>query len=88
MIVLTLASSIVTLTLLSHKSYFEAGARKDLKLFAVTLTTRMLWFLHPEWFPWDTDEEGVLCIPEMIKKTGQCIISIELSLQLPDSNTI
>lgn len=80
MIVLTLASSIVTPTLLSHKSHFEAGAREDPKLFAVTLTTRMLWFLHPEWFPWDTDENGILCIPDMIKKTGQCTISKKYTL--------
>lgn len=80
MIVLTLASSIVTPTLLSHKSHFEAGARKDPKLFAVTLTTRMLWFLRPESFPWDTDEEAILCIPDMINKTGQCILSMTFTL--------
>jgi hypothetical protein len=30
----------------------------------------MLWFLHPEWFPWEEDDEMILRVPEMVKKIG------------------
>lgn len=51
MIVLTFASSIVTPVLPMHADCFEARPRKDPRLLAVALITRMLWFLYPQWFP-------------------------------------
>jgi hypothetical protein len=54
-----------------HSYEFEAGPRKDPRLLAVTLTTRMLWFLHPWYFPWEKDDGMVLRISEMVKKIGR-----------------
>jgi hypothetical protein len=51
MLVLTLSSSSVTPFVLTKSHHIEAGLRKDPKLFATSLATRMLWFLRPEAFP-------------------------------------
>ena len=72
MIVLTFSSSIVTPALPMRGSEFEVGPRKDPRLVAVTLATRMLWFLCPWNFPWEKDDGMVLRISEMIKKLGRC----------------
>ncbi|KAH7111530.1 hypothetical protein EDB81DRAFT_829133 [Dactylonectria macrodidyma] len=68
MVVLTIASSTVTPALPMHRCDFEDGPRKTPELLAATLTTRMLWFLYPEWFPWEGDRGLVLSVPEMVKK--------------------
>lgn len=81
MIVLTFASCTVTPALPIRSYRFEVGPRKDPGLLAVTLATRMLWFLHPWHFPWDKDDGIVLRIPEMMKKMGRC--SLRNSLTVP-----
>jgi hypothetical protein len=70
MIVLTFASSTDTPTLPIHSHKFRVGPRKDPSILAITLATRMLWFLCPQSFPWDKDDGMVLCISEMTKKIG------------------
>lgn len=67
-LVLTFSASSVTPTVAAHSHHFEAGARKDPGLFAASMVTRMLWFLHPEAFPWEEDDGMVLCVSEMTKK--------------------
>jgi hypothetical protein len=71
MLVLTMASSSVTPTVLPKAREFSAGPKKDSAIFAATLVTRMLWFFRPECFPWDLDGGVVLCVPEMTKKIGK-----------------
>jgi hypothetical protein len=71
MIVLTMASSSVTPWVPVKEREFMAGPRKEPKLFAANLTTRMLWFLRPDRFPWDQDAGSVLRISEMTKKIGE-----------------
>lgn len=68
MLVLTFSASSVTPTVAARSHHFEAGARKDPGLFAASMVTRMLWFLHPEAFPWERDDGMVLCVSEMTKK--------------------
>ena len=80
MIVLTFASSSVTPIVPQHSYEFDVGPRKEPKLLAVNLTTRMLWFLRPGNFPWDEDDGMVLRIPEMMKKMGGSISQKHLSL--------
>lgn len=77
-IVLTFSSSIVTPSLsTSANGYgFTAGRRKDPGLLAITLATRMLWFLYPRAFPWDEDDGMVLRIPDMVKKIGSFVLLI------------
>lgn len=70
MIVLTLSSSTVTPRLPVGEREFKDGPRKDPKMFSVSLTTRMLWFLCPSRFPWETDDDNILQVPEMAKKIG------------------
>ena len=72
MIVLTFAHCEVTPALLVGSTQFEPGPRKDPRIFAVSLTVRMLWFLFPHHFPWTQDDGMVLCISEMTKKMGRC----------------
>jgi hypothetical protein len=73
MMILTLASSSVTPTVAVKSKGFVMGARKDPALFAANLTTRMLWFLCPEKFPWEKDDGMVLRVSEMTKKIGRWI---------------
>jgi hypothetical protein len=51
MLVLTMASSSVTPTVLPKAQEFSAGPKKDRSMFAANLVTRMLWFFQPEYFP-------------------------------------
>ena len=68
MLVLTLGSCSVTPSVPASGQGFEVGSRKDAAQFAANLTTRMLWFLRPQAFPWDQDDGMVLRISEMTKK--------------------
>jgi hypothetical protein len=68
MLVLAFSASSVTPTVPAGSHRFAAGARKDPGLFAASMVTRMLWFLHPEAFPWDEDDGMVLRVSEMTKK--------------------
>ncbi|RFU33168.1 hypothetical protein B7463_g3166, partial [Scytalidium lignicola] len=70
------------LALLLGKWDFEAGARKDLAYLAVTLTTRMLWFLYPECFLWEKDNETSYCVPEMTLKLEHKGINNRILLKL------
>ena len=47
MIVLTFAYCEVTPALPLGSDQFETGPRKDPRMFAVSLSVRMLWFLYP-----------------------------------------
>ncbi|KAH6873639.1 hypothetical protein B0T10DRAFT_416344 [Thelonectria olida] len=77
MIVLTFSSSTDTPVLPMYGHNFEAGPRRDQRLLAVALTTRMLWFLYPDSFPWEEDGGMVLSIPEMTKKMGKCLTLVD-----------
>jgi hypothetical protein len=68
MLVVTLASSSATPTVLGKGKGFEKGPQKDAGQFAANMATRMLWFLRPEAFPWDKDAGMVLRVSEMTKK--------------------
>jgi hypothetical protein len=68
MLVLTVSSSSVTPMVRSKGHEFEAGPRKEPRIFAAGLVTRMLWFLRPDAFPWEEDDGQVLRISEMTKK--------------------
>ncbi|KAH8656765.1 hypothetical protein BGZ61DRAFT_486537 [Ilyonectria robusta] len=80
MIVLTFASSTVTPTLPQNKTSFEPGPPKHRGLLAVTLMTRMLWFLYPQWFPWEWDGGMILRVPEMMKKMGKDVLQTDLMI--------
>lgn len=71
MIVLTFTSSTVAPALPPYKTSFEAGPKRDRQLLAVTLMTKMLWFLYPQCFPWQDDNDKMLGIPEMTKQMGE-----------------
>jgi hypothetical protein len=71
MIVLTFASSTVTPALPPYKTSFEAGPKRNRQLLAVTLMTKMLWFLYPQCFPWQNNNDKMLGIPEMTKQMGE-----------------
>lgn len=71
MLVLTMASSSVTPTVLPKAREFSAGPRKDSSVFAANLVTRMLWFFRPDCFPWDSNSGVVLRVPDMTKKIGK-----------------
>ena len=71
MLVLTMASSSVTPTVLPKAREFSAGPKKDNSMFAANLVTRMLWFFQPGYFPWDADSGVVLRVSEMTKKIGK-----------------
>ncbi|KAF4947724.1 hypothetical protein FSARC_13898 [Fusarium sarcochroum] len=68
MIVLTFTSSTVTPALPVNKKSFKAGPKRNRQLLAVTLMAKMLWFLCPQWFPWQNDNGSILGIPEMAKQ--------------------
>ncbi|KAH7117376.1 hypothetical protein EDB81DRAFT_848235 [Dactylonectria macrodidyma] len=78
MIVLTFTSSTVTPTLPQNKNSFKPGPRRHRQLLAVTLMTRMLWFLYPQCFPWDRDDGMILRVPEMMKKMGKAVFETDL----------
>ena len=61
---------------------FEAGPRKDPKIFAAGLVTRMLWYLRPNAFPWNKDDGQVLRISEMTKKIEHKGVSNRVLRQL------
>ena len=82
MMVLTLSASSVTPWVAVNGRQFEAGKQKDSALFAANLTTRMLWFLRPEAFPWDKDAGVVLRISEMTKKIEHKGVNNRLLRQL------
>ncbi|KAH7187212.1 hypothetical protein DER44DRAFT_857691 [Fusarium oxysporum] len=71
MIVLTFTSSTDIPKLPQNKNNFEPGPGRNRQLLALTLMTRMLWFLYPQYFPWDRDDGMVLRIPEMMKRMGK-----------------
>lgn len=79
MLVLTMASSSVTPTVRPKAREFSAGPKKDSSIFAANLVTRMLWFLRPERFPWDSDGGVVLRVSEMTKKIGKLSLRTMLS---------
>ena len=68
MIVLTLASCSVTPVIPSGSKDFAPGKARDPSSFAVSLATRMLWYLRPKQFPWHEDQPRVLRVSEMTKK--------------------
>jgi hypothetical protein len=82
MLVLTLASCSVTPTVAPQTHHFDVGARKDPALFAANLVTRMLWYLLPEHFPWEEDNQLVLRVPEMTKKIEHKGVSNRLLREL------
>ncbi|KAF4429574.1 hypothetical protein F53441_14011 [Fusarium austroafricanum] len=71
MIVLTFTSSTVTPALPPYKTSFEGGPKRDPRLLAITLMTKMLWFLYPQYFPWQDDDDKMLGIPGMTKQMGE-----------------
>ncbi|KAJ9412797.1 hypothetical protein QL093DRAFT_2570104 [Fusarium oxysporum] len=50
------------------KGFSVTAKRRDPALLAANMVTRMLWFLRPEAFPWDKDQDTVLRVSEMTKK--------------------
>ena len=68
MLVLTMASSFTTPTVLPSKHEFEVGTSKNASLFAANLVTRMLWFLCPNHFITAGSNSTVLSITKMTKK--------------------
>ena len=68
MLVLTMASSSTTPTVLPSKHEFEVGASKDASLFVANLATRILWFLRPDHFITTGSNSMVLSIIEITKK--------------------
>jgi hypothetical protein len=56
MYTLTLASCSVTPTVVDER--FDVGKKKDDKVFAANLVTRMLWYMKPTEFPWSKGEEN------------------------------
>jgi len=82
MLVLTVSSSSVTPMVRMQGHTFEAGPRKDPKIFAAGLVTRMLWYLRPNAFPWNKDDGQVLRISEMTKKIEHKGVSNRVLRQL------
>jgi hypothetical protein len=68
MIVMSFASCSVTPTVLPNTKEFTVGQRRGAGSFAASLTTRMLWFLCPNHFPWQEDWPKILRVSEMTKK--------------------
>ena len=68
MLVLTMASSSATPTVLPSKHEFEVGVSKDASLFIANLATYMLWFLRPNHFTMASGNSIVLSITKMTKK--------------------
>jgi hypothetical protein len=82
MYTLTLASCSVTPTVVDER--FDVGKKKDDKVFAANLVTRMLWYLKPREFPWSKGEENgsVMSIPEMTKKIEHKGVNNRLLMKL------
>ncbi|KAJ9412796.1 hypothetical protein QL093DRAFT_2541532 [Fusarium oxysporum] len=71
MLILTLtitASSATPEVRPNTKGFSVTAKRRDPALLAANMVTRMLWFLRPEAFPWDKDQDTVLRVSEMTKK--------------------
>ena len=68
MLVLTMASSSTTPTVLPSKHEFEIGALKNASSFTANLATRILWFLRPNHFTIIGGNSTVLSITKMTKK--------------------
>ena len=68
MLVLTIASSSTTSTILSSKHEFEIGASKNTSSFVANLATRILWFLRPDYFTIAGGNSTVLFITKITKK--------------------
>ncbi|PNP58757.1 hypothetical protein FNYG_15035 [Fusarium nygamai] len=74
MLILTLtitASSATPEVRPNTKGFSVTTKRRDPALLAANMVTRMLWFLRPEAFPWDKDQDTVLRVSEMTKKIGE-----------------
>lgn len=71
MLALTVAASSATPKMKTKELGFEVAARKkESDRVAAALVTRMLWFLQPDAFPSDKEENGVLSMASMTKKMG------------------
>ena len=82
MYTLTLASCSVTPTVVDER--FDVGKKKDDKVFAANLVTRMMWYLKPTGFPWLKGKEngGVMSVPEMTKKIEHKGVNNRLLMKL------
>lgn len=73
--VLTLAASSETpevpLTAVDLQSFQPAKRRRDAGKYAVSLATRMLWFLDEGAFPWKTKDRGACPVTGMVKEIGK-----------------
>ena len=67
-LVLTIASSSTTPTMLPSKHEFEVGTSKNASSFIANLATRILWFLRPNHFTIAGSNSTVLSITKMTKK--------------------
>ena len=67
-LVLTMALSFATPTILPGKHEFEIGASKNASSFIANLATRILWFLRPDHFTIAGGNSTVLSITKMTKK--------------------
>jgi hypothetical protein len=76
MLALTMAASSETPEVTpSGQGFTAAIKKKDPKLLAANLITRMLWYLQPNSFPWKEDlSSAVMGIPEMTKKMGRRLL--------------
>ena len=62
---------------------FDVGKRKDDKVFAANLVTRVLWYLKSNEFLWSSGEEGsIMSIPEMTKKIEHKGVNNRLLMKL------
>ena len=68
MLVLIIASSFITPTILPSKHEFEVGALKNTSSFVANLATRILWFLHSNHFTTASSNSIMLSITKMMKK--------------------
>jgi hypothetical protein len=71
MLVLTLASSSETPIVIPKADEFSVGPKKKNYIFVANLVTRMLWFVRPSCFPWDTDAGVILRVSEITKKISK-----------------
>jgi hypothetical protein len=73
MLVLTLASSLETLTIVPKADEFSIGLKKKNCIFAANLVTRMLWFLWLGYFPYPRGHDDPRAIRAQIGLTlGFC----------------
>jgi hypothetical protein len=72
MLVLTVAASTETPDVKINSSTFSVGSRKEPSLLAANMVTKMLWFLRPSAFPWDsTNDKRGYRVSDMAKKIGK-----------------